>query len=228
MQRVALARVLARQPELLLLDEPTNALDPATCDRVLEELRALISHRLGLPALVATHDPHLAAIGDHVAVLVHGKIVQEGTPAEVFDRPATAHVARLVGFRKLFRVRVVEQNRGLTVIYCSGVQFEALTRAPPAAEVGIAIRSRDVLLGDEGTWVAGNQFRAKVAEVRQEGMGPRVMLEGPLPLEAWLTDYRVAAGLCVGKEITVRVAPDRIRLLVWDLGSLALLSSQRL
>ena len=108
MQRVALARALARKPELLLLDEPTNALDAATRDQVLEELRALIN-RLGVPALVATHDPQLAAIGDRVAVMAHGAIVEQGSPAGVFDHPATSHVARLVGFQNLWPAGSVER-----------------------------------------------------------------------------------------------------------------------
>ena len=215
MQRVALARVLARGPELLLLDEPTNALDPATRDRVLEELRALIG-RLGLPALVATHDPHLAAIGDRVAVLAHGKIIQAGEPAKVFDHPATAHVARLVGFQNLFRVRVVERSERWTIIDRGGLQLEVFARAPLSADVGIAIRSRDVILNQEELRVPGNRFRARLTEVRHEGLGPRVVLDGPLPLEAWLTSYREASRLRAGDEVNVRVPADRIRLLVWD------------
>src|SRR5215210_1636261 len=83
-QRVALARALARKPQLLLLDEPTSALDAATRDEVMAELISEM-HELGLPTLAVSHDPHLAALADRVAVMSGRRIVQQGTPAEVLS-----------------------------------------------------------------------------------------------------------------------------------------------
>src|SRR5574340_255188 len=88
-QRVALARALAREPELLLLDEPTSALDPATREDVLGELIEEIG-RIGLPTLAVTHDVHLAAMAERMALMVGHRIVQEGTPREVFGEPVSA------------------------------------------------------------------------------------------------------------------------------------------
>jgi molybdate/tungstate transport system ATP-binding protein len=101
-QRVALARALAHRPQLLLLDEPTSALDPATRDDVLAELIAEV-HAAGIPALAVSHDPALAAVADRL-VLMHGRrIVQVGAPAEVYARPASGAVARLLGLRNVLR-----------------------------------------------------------------------------------------------------------------------------
>lgn len=216
MQRVALARALARQPELLLLDEPTNALDAATRDRVLEELRALIN-QLGVPALVATHDPHLAAIGDRVAVLARGAIVQQDSPALVFDYPATSHVARLVGFQNLWRANhVARQGESITV----AIGDMALRVVSPLAlteEVGIAIRSRDVVLYlDQPPANAGNLLAATVAEVRHEGLATRVMLNGPLALEVAIDSRSDVGKLGVGDRVVVRLPPERLRLFRWD------------
>src|SRR6266850_2688622 len=104
-QRVALARALARKPQLLLLDEPSSALDAATRDEVMAELISEM-HEFELPALAVSHDPHLAALADRVAVMSGRRIVQQGTPAEVLSRPASAAVARLLGHRNLFTARV--------------------------------------------------------------------------------------------------------------------------
>jgi len=96
-QRVALARALARRPRVLLLDEPMAALDAHTRDEVRGELRALL-RGLGLPALLVTHDfQDAAALASRVAVLVRGRLVQEGRPEELVAAPSDPFVAALTG-----------------------------------------------------------------------------------------------------------------------------------
>ena len=96
-QRVALGRALAGDPTLLLLDEPLSALDARTRLDVQGELKRHLADFTG-PCLLVTHDPLEALLlADRLLVLEHGRVVQEGTPAEVARRPATDYVARLVG-----------------------------------------------------------------------------------------------------------------------------------
>ncbi|CCE76236.1 molybdate ABC transporter, ATP-binding protein [Clavibacter nebraskensis NCPPB 2581] len=100
-QRVALARALVLEPALLLLDEPMAALDAGTRLDV-RELLADELRRFGGAAVLVTHDPVDAlALADRIHVLEDGREVQEGAPAEVAARPATAYVARLVGMDRL-------------------------------------------------------------------------------------------------------------------------------
>ncbi|GLQ95493.1 ABC transporter ATP-binding protein [Dyella acidisoli] len=104
-QRVALARALARRPQLLLLDEPTSALDPVTRDDVIAELIGEV-HEFGIPALAVSHDPHLAAVADRL-VLMHGRrVIQIGSPAEVYANPVNGAAARLLGHRNVHRGRI--------------------------------------------------------------------------------------------------------------------------
>lgn len=104
-QRVALARALARRPQLLLLDEPTSALDPVTRDDVVAELIGEV-HDFGIPALAVSHDPHLAAVADRL-VLMHGRrIIQIGSPVEVYANPVNSAAARLIGHRNVHRGRI--------------------------------------------------------------------------------------------------------------------------
>jgi molybdate transport system ATP-binding protein len=93
-QRVALARALAPQPRALLLDEPFAALDA----QARQKLRRSLSQRLaewGLPALIVSHDPADAPIGQRLVVLEQGRVVQQGTIAELRAQPATGFVAEL-------------------------------------------------------------------------------------------------------------------------------------
>jgi len=91
-QRVGLARALAADPPLLLMDEPFGALDPLTRRRLQDEFRAL-QHRLGKTVVLVTHDvPEALRLGDRVAVMAAGRVVQEGTPAELRDHPSPGFV----------------------------------------------------------------------------------------------------------------------------------------
>ncbi len=106
-QRVALARALAPSPRLLLLDEPLGALDRTLRDRLVPELGALF-REVGVSVVHVTHDQGEAlALADRVVVMDRGTVVQEGSPAELWARPASAFVARFLGF-----ANVVEGESG--------------------------------------------------------------------------------------------------------------------
>src|SRR5216683_930909 len=96
-QRVALARALAVEPKLLLLDEPFGALDAGVRVALREWLRAL-HDRLGLTSIFVTHDQDEAlALADRIAILNAGRIEQIGTPAELYDAPASAFIMAFLG-----------------------------------------------------------------------------------------------------------------------------------
>jgi len=96
-QRVALARALASDPVALLLDEPMASLDVEVRDEVREELAAHL-HAFGRPAVLVTHDADdVRALAADVVVLQAGRVTQRGTPDELYRRPATPYVARLLG-----------------------------------------------------------------------------------------------------------------------------------
>lgn len=107
-QRVALARSLAPQPRLLMLDEPLASLDRVLRDQLLTDLRALLD-RLGQTALYVTHDQLEAfAIADRVILINEGRIEQEGAPDALYRRPASAFVARFLGFKNLLPARILQ------------------------------------------------------------------------------------------------------------------------
>ncbi len=96
-QRVAIARTLAYKPEVLLFDEPFGALDAQTRGHLRREIRALLK-KVNVPAIFITHDQEEALeLGDRIAVINLGNIEQIGTPAEVYNNPATEYVATFLG-----------------------------------------------------------------------------------------------------------------------------------
>jgi ABC-type Fe3+/spermidine/putrescine transport system ATPase subunit len=96
-QRVALARALVISPRVLLLDEPLSNLDPTLRQTMRDELRATL-RRSGVTALFVTHDQEDAfAVADRIAMLSRGRLLQVGTPEELYHRPATREVAAFVG-----------------------------------------------------------------------------------------------------------------------------------
>jgi len=96
-QRVAIARTLAYKPEVLLFDEPFGALDAQTRTHLRREIRSLL-RKVNVPAVFITHDQEEALeLGDRIAVINAGNIEQIGTPAEVYNNPATEYVATFLG-----------------------------------------------------------------------------------------------------------------------------------
>ena len=167
-QRVALARALAREPRVLLLDEPLGSLDRRLRDRLLDDLAELFDE-LGVTALYVTHDQAEAfALGDRVAVVREGRVVQTGTPDTLWAHPADEDVARFLGLANV---------RAGTVIRPEAVSVAELVHGQPgdgvvesAVRQGPTVRLL-VRLDDGGT------LDAAVASVDHPEPGDRVSVE---------------------------------------------------
>ena len=114
-QRVALARALVIEPRLLLLDEPLSNLDPALRRSTREELRSTL-RRLGVTAVFVTHDQEDAfAVADRIAILREGRLLQVGTPEELYDTPSSRAVAEFIGRATLLPARLDGQRAQIAV-----------------------------------------------------------------------------------------------------------------
>src|SRR5258708_33192488 len=138
-QRVALARAPVTRPRVLLLDEPLGALDLKLREEMQLELKA-IQQEVGITFVYVTHDQDEAlTMSDRLAVFNHGRIEQVGTPADVYERPATPFVAGFVGTSNLLSRSIAEQVVGKPGTFT--VRPEKIRLAGPDDPVG----------GDEST-----------------------------------------------------------------------------
>ena len=123
-QRVAIARALINEPKVLLLDEPLSALDAKLRASLLLDLDAL-HDKIGITFIYVTHDQSEAlAVSDRIAVMNQGKVLQVGTPYEIYEAPATQFVAQFIGETNLFEATVAEcvpykNENGLEEFMCT-------------------------------------------------------------------------------------------------------------
>jgi putative spermidine/putrescine transport system ATP-binding protein len=133
-QRVALARALVNRPKVLLLDEPLGALDLKLREEMQLELKS-IQQEVGITFIYVTHDQQEAlTMSDRMAVFNHGRIEQVGSPAEVYERPATPFVAGFVGTSNILSGEVAERLAGASGLFT--VRPEKIRLADADATVG--------------------------------------------------------------------------------------------
>lgn len=188
-QRVALARAVAPRPLLLLLDEPLSALDAPTRLQLRGELRSLLK-QLALPSVIVTHEWEEAlTLGDIMAVINEGAVLQVGTPQEVFSRPANADVARIVGVETVVQGIVTEASEGLAIVKVGESTLTAVASSDMGCDVFVCIRAEDVTLEVSGTGVtsARNHVAATVQSIASLGALARVTLNCGFPLSALVT-----------------------------------------
>jgi iron(III) transport system ATP-binding protein len=169
MQRVALARSIVYRPQLLLLDEPLSNLDAKLRLRLRDDLRVILK-QTGMTALYVTHDQAEAVVlGDRIGVMRDGKLLQMGTPDEIYNRPADLFVANFTGATNELTGTMVECNGAFgKVDFGGGQQGEValLHRLAPGDKARIALRPENIAIGGQGS---GNLFPARVLDRRYQG-----------------------------------------------------------
>jgi spermidine/putrescine transport system ATP-binding protein len=168
-QRVALARAIVRRPKVLLLDEPLSALDAKLREAMQVELRHL-HRKLGITFLLVTHDQTEAMVmSDRILIMEAGKVVQDGTPFDLYDTPASPYVANFLGTSNLVPAQVLAAAGDGVVVRAGEVQLRVKTRGhtlPAGAAVTLAIRPEkaEVLAaGPAGTGQPA-QFTGRIIE----------------------------------------------------------------
>jgi putative spermidine/putrescine transport system ATP-binding protein len=173
-QRIALARALAIEPQVLLLDEPLSALDAKIRVALRKEIRS-IQRQFGITTVYVTHDQEEAlSLSDRVVVMSEGRVEQIGTPAEIYNFPATPFVASFVGTLNLVTATVVEARSGrLSVAGQEVVAAKPINEASDGGSVTLALRPESIELGEGG---GSNRFRGPIEDVSFLGSIVRMRL----------------------------------------------------
>ncbi|MCD4525262.1 ABC transporter ATP-binding protein [Nocardioides sp. cx-173] len=212
MQRVALARSLAMRPSLLLLDEPLSNLDARLRDRLRLELRAL-QQQLGLTCIYVTHDQSEAiALADRIAIMRHGRVVQLGSPEEIYDRPATAEIADFIGVSNILDCHRVDD--GAVTLPGTTVALAA-ERVPPAGALKLCVRPEDIQLRtatDADSAADTLLARVEVAVFQGDSARFRVTLDGGATLDVTAPKAQLRT-LTRGSTVAVSVPRESVLVL---------------
>ena len=222
-QRVALARALIADTGLILCDEPLSNLDADLRERMRVEISTLVREALATTVYI-THDQAEAfALADQVGVLENGRLVQQGTPEEIYTEPATPFVARFTGLAGELPGTVKQRNADGTVLveHDGGIPFLARSRPAAAAQtVTVLIRPTGVHLcppsatqngtgdngaGHSGAGHSGHHLTGRVTDVAFRGRGYEhaIDIDGRTRLTGVLAETRVPRGEQVGLRLDV-------------------------
>jgi iron(III) transport system ATP-binding protein len=211
MQRVALARSLVMQPSVLLLDEPLSNLDARLRDRLRIELREL-QLELGLTSIYVTHDQDEAlALADRIALMQQGRIVQIGTPREIYGSPRSASIADFLGVSNIIPATPVD---GSTVMLAgSGIGLKVDNYDTTNTDLKACIRAEDLELVP-GELSGMNSVPGKITV--QSFQGPtvkyHVKINDELTLDV-LAPKSAALNFKLYDEVSVRIPADGVQVL---------------
>jgi ABC-type Fe3+/spermidine/putrescine transport system ATPase subunit len=206
-QRVALARALVVEPEVLLLDEPLSNLDAKLRVRVRKEIRRL-QQQLGKTTIYVTHDQEEAlAISDRIAVMDQGRILQVGTPVEIYRRPAHRFVADFVGLANFVQAEVLGPGRVRTC----GVVLRIDGPAPSGSRVLLMLRPEAIQLRAHTGEQRENVIRGQITGMSFLGTLARYWVDAG-GME-WTVDIPSPGETALSGDVDLYLPTERIHIL---------------
>lgn len=184
LQRVALARTLVLEPKLLLLDEPLASLDIQLKDGLRSLLRKLNLN--GITIVHVTHDYYEAiALASKVGIVNQGKIVQTGTPKEVFHNPKSRFVANFTGIKNFYNAQFINSD---SLLLEGKVKIFILENLTIAGECYAFFRAEDVILSKQRVESSAiNQFHGKIMEIIPKPEGVEIITDIGVVVSAIIT-----------------------------------------
>jgi putative spermidine/putrescine transport system ATP-binding protein/spermidine/putrescine transport system ATP-binding protein len=205
-QRVALARAIVINPDVLLLDEPLSALDRRLRQEMQVELRR-IQRESGLTTIFVTHDQEEAlTLSDRVAILDNGRIVQEGAPSEIYERPRTRFSASFLGDANFLTGSVVD---GAVRVGAFTIRTTDILPAS-GSTVTLAVRPEKLVLHAPGALLGvDNRITARIRAVIYAGAASTYLLDGPdgMDLKAFAQN-RALTHAAIGDEVLLGWAAE--------------------
>ncbi|MBC7364836.1 MAG: TOBE domain-containing protein, partial [Candidatus Aminicenantes bacterium] len=187
-QRIHLARAFIIQPEFLFLDEPFNGLDVQYREQLMADFYRIRKFTRTTTILVTHLRQEAAYLGDRLAVMVNGRIVQTGTTEEISACPRTPEVSRLMGHETLVEGQVISSDDGLLEIEAHGQKIYAFGQYQNGEKVVLTFRPEEVILAREKPATSvRNWFMAEVKELRPIELVVLVNLECGFRLKAFIS-----------------------------------------
>jgi putative spermidine/putrescine transport system ATP-binding protein len=211
-QRVALARAIVFEPEILLLDEPLSALDKKLRAGLQWELREL-HQRLGTTFICVTHDQDEAlSMSDEIAIIRDGRIVQQGPPGTLFDRPETHFIADFLGESNFLHATLVAREKDGFVYAAADRRFHQ-TGYPAVMPVGasllIALRPYKITLHESAPDEFLNRVEGRIGKWSYRGNEIHCVVETPIgDLTVMHPTWRASFVPVTGKAVWLAWAPD--------------------
>ncbi len=216
-QRVALARALVLQPDLLLFDEPLSSLDQRVREQLRKSLKS-IQRKHKVTTLYVTHDyVEAIALADKIAILKEGRILQTGTPDEIFYRPISRDVAEFTGMKNIFPNAESEPLDEGTRIQFAGLEI-GIDRKLPKKNVTLCIRPESIMfVREDRPSTFHNVFEGVIAEVESFGSAMQsitVDVKGKL-FQVNVPNHVVEKmGLMPGKEVKISLKKEKVHVLL--------------
>lgn len=224
-QRVALARAIVNRPSVLLFDEPLSNLDAKLREQMRVEIRR-IQQSFGITSVYVTHDQAEAmTVSDRIVVMSRGRMMQVGTPFEIYSRPENRFVADFIGRVNLFPVRVLSLSEGhCVVVDPTGASLEAYSHAAgvkEGADALLMVRPESLVISAAGQPLDMKGLAGEIgAFIRDAAEGDRrfILAEGRISKVVYLgatVEYEIDAGL---EKPVQAVSHDPVDAGFWKLG----------
>lgn len=212
--RLALARTLARSDELVLLDEPLAAVDIADRPMMSLAIRDALRGRTGV---VVTHElDQVVALGDRLAIMVDGRIAQQGPVDEVMSQPRSEVVARTVGVANVYDGTVLSQDEYIATVDIGGAQIVGTLDFGSQPQVRVFVPAESItLIAPDASWgvdSARNHWTGEVVDLIEMARLIEVVVDIGVPLRVVVTRGSIAhMGLKTGSSVVASVKASAVR-----------------
>jgi iron(III) transport system ATP-binding protein len=211
-QRVAVARAIVLEPKVLLFDEPLSNLDAKLRRRVREDIRAL-QQRLGLTVVYVTHDQEEAlAVSDRIIVMKDARIVQDGTPRDLYERPANRFIADFIGNANILPVTIEGIEGDKARVTLAALELQVQNRGMAAGKAELSVRPQAFRLrpgAPEPGEIAGTIGKAAYLGSHMEY---GLTLDG-IDTEIFVIDGNVAAPHAPATRVAVAIDPAGVAII---------------